>query len=412
MRPRTPLLFLAALGAVVSVAFAARTADPPAAAQARALSVSAAARGGKATKATDATLESASRPPRLDEDPSTFSACAAPSVLRLHAPDDATDPAVSSCVRGDTWASIADREQAAAARCDQAGRRVDLARLLEGALPLDEATTQHVRLLFRVGRSQGRRADAFGLVGDSMTVSGHFLRPFAAGGAAVLPADVRRALTLDVAPARSVIDVFRGRRDSFLALRAAKVGVRASWPLTAHPPEESSPLDAMVASVSPAYAVVLYGANDAVWRTDSLPLLTREFTGALGAVVDALEARGIIPILTTVPKHMREPGFPDCPSPARPLGEANERFAAQATALSAAVADLACRRHLPLVDLRWALDPLLDHGVGPDGVHLSVHPQGGGVLDASGLECGYNVRNLVTLRELARVVDAASSSVW
>jgi hypothetical protein len=30
------------------------------------------------------------------------------------------------------------------------------------------------------------------------------------------------------------------------------------------------------------------------------------------------------------------------------------------------------------------------------------------VLDAAGLECGYNVRNLVTLRELGRVVDAAA----
>ena len=72
------------------------------------------------------------------------------------------------------------------------------------------------------------------------------------------------------------------------------------------------------------------------------------------------------------------------------------------------MADLACRRHLPLIDLRWALDPLLDHGVGPDGIHLSVHPSGGGVLDGSGLACGINVQNLVTLRELARVVDATS----
>lgn len=357
-------------------------------------------------------LAAPAAPPARADQPPAHSACFAPSVAILHAADDARDPAVPACGPGDGWATIADGEQAATARCDRAGRPIDLARVLEGALPLDQPTREHVRHLFRIGQAHGRRADAFGLVGDSMTVSGNFLRPFARGGAhVVLPPDVERALTLSAPGSdgrpRTVLEVFRDAPDSFLAPRAAKVGACARWALAPRGAKEASPLEAMVAAVSPAYAVVLYGANDAVWRTDSLPLLTREFRAALSGIVDALEARGIVPILTTVPKHMREAGFPDCPRSAQ--GGANERFAAQATALSVAVADLACERHLPLVDLRWALDPLLDHGVGPDGVHLSVHPNGGGVLDESGLQCGYNVRNLVTLRELALVVNAATA---
>jgi hypothetical protein len=138
--------------------------------------------------------------------------------------------------------------------------------------------------------------------------------------------------------------------------------------------------------------------------------LRSEYTASLASIVDVLETRGIIPILTTVPKHMREAGWPDCPP--GETGGANERFAAQATTLSAAVADLACLRHLPLIDLRWSLDPLLNHGVGADGVHLSTHSGGGAVLDDTGLQCGTNVRNLVTLRELGRVVDAATAGVW
>lgn len=296
---------------------------------------------------------------------------------------------------GDAWSQLPDHEQAGALHCDLAGRPVDVARVLEGALPLDAATAAHVHALFRTGQAQGRHADVFGLVGDSLTVDGNFLRPFAPGGRVAFDPDVERLLPLhSFAPA------------SFVGLRAAKVGARAPWVLAPRGFQQPSPLDEMVAGVSPAYAVVLFGPNDALWRTDSVDLLVRGFDGALSAIVDALEARGVVPVLTTIPKHMREKGWPDCAATA--TGGGNERFAVQASILSADVADLACRRHLPLVDLRWALDPLPDHGVGPDGVHLSVHPSGGGMLGGSGLECGYNVRNLVTLRELGRVAEAAA----
>jgi hypothetical protein len=341
----------------------------------------------------------------------------------LHAADDTSDPnAASACSPGDEWARVADAEQAAAARCDVAGRRLDLARLLEGALPLDAETTGHVRRVFREGQARGRRGNAFGLLGDSMTVAWNFLAPFAPGAAgAVVPTEVRRALALDSRRdgARDVLALFQGARqhrdgkivalDPFVAPRAAKVGMRANWPLAPRGPRQPSPLDEMVAAVSPAYAVVLYGANDAVWHADSFEALVDDFTSALSAIVDALESRGIVPVLTTVPKHMRARGWPDCSQV--PGGASNELFAVQATALSSAVAEVACRRHLPLIDLRWSLEPLIDHGVGPDGIHLSAHREGGGVLDTAGLQCGYNVRNLVTLRELALVVDAVSTDV-
>jgi hypothetical protein len=336
-----------------------------------------------------------SRVVRVDSDPGTYSACAAPSVLKLHGADDARDVGVlASCAKGDAWSRIPDLEQKLTLRCDAAGRPLDLARLLEGALPLDAATAARVHTLTRAGQALGRHRDVFGLVGDSMTVDANFLRPFGPGGHAHVPAALAPQLPLALFTP-----------DSFVAPRAAKVGVRATWALTPRG-AIANPVEAMVTSESPAYAVVLYGANDALWRTDSVDLLRKGFDAALTAIVDALEADGVVPILTTIPKHMRERGWPDCPL-ASGAGS-NERFAVQASVLSAAVADLACRRHLPLIDLRWSLDPLLDHGVGPDGVHPSVSTGGGGLLDAAGLECGYNVRNLVTLRELGRVVEAAA----
>ncbi len=372
-----------------------------------------------ATTATDsaATLGAPAREVRVDQDPASMSACAAPSVLRLHARDDSRDlSALDTCAAGDEWAAIPDREQGPAQRCDLGGRKVTATRALEGALPLDAATRDHVRRIFADGKGRGRRPDAVGLVGDSITMDGSFMRPFAAGSSArvVLPREVASALAIPgPAPAHDVIELFRHARsdeggklasDSFVAPRAAKVGVRATWPLSSPGFGAKSPLDVMIEAVSPAYAVVLYGANDALWRTDDMDLLVREYRDHIAALADALEARGVIPVLTTVPKHERELNWPDCPI--TPTGGSNERFAIQASALSAEVARIACERHLPLVDLRWALDPLVNHGVGPDGVHLSKHPNGGGLLDAGGLQCGYNVRNLATLRELALVVQA------
>jgi hypothetical protein len=406
MRPRSWLFSLATVITLAAGWGATATrAEPPPATRA-------------ATIATDSAAAPAPREERADGRGDAASACSAPSVVAMHGADDARDlGAIAACRAGDPWSKLADQEQAASQRCQIAGRPIDVARVLQGAVPLDAAAVAHVRSVFRAGRAQGRRADAFGLVGDSMTVSTSFLTPFAPGSVhAVTPPEIERALAFATphGATRNVLDFFRAARpedgrlaaDPFTAPRAAKVGVRATWPLTPRGFKQGTPIDAMIAAVSPAYAVVLYGANDALWRTDSVELLVRGFNAALTAVVDALEARGIVPILTTIPKHMRERGWPDCA--ATPTSGGNERFAVQATVLSDTVADLACRRHLPLIDLRWALEPLLDHGVGPDGIHLSVHPSGGGVLDAAGLECGINVQNLVTLRELARVVDATA----
>jgi hypothetical protein len=410
MRPSPLLLSLATVTAVLAVGWSAgRAAPPPVSSHPPAT-------------ATDSSAVALAHDLRSDSASGVGSSCYAPSVLSMHGPDDARDlGALAACRPGDAWSKLVDREQAASKRCNTAGRPVDLARVQQGAVALDVATVAHVRSVFRAGRAQGRRADAFGLVGDSMTVSSSFLAPFASSSArALVPSDVERTLSLAAprAGARNVLDLFRGAgagsraddanlaQDSFVAPRAAKVGMRATWPLTPRGFKQATPIDEMVAAVSPAYAVVLYGANDALWRTDSVDLLVRGFDAALTAIVDALEARGIVPILTTIPKHMRERGWPDCA--VTPTSGGNERFAVQATVLSDTVADLACRRHLPLIDLRWALDPLLDHGVGPDGIHLSVHPTGGGVLDGSGLACGINVQNLVTLRERTRVVDATS----
>ena len=294
---------------------------------------------------------------------------------------------------------------------------MDVQRILDAALDLDPATLEHVRALFADGKSKGRRADVFGLVGDSITIDHSFLRPFAAVSPerVTLAPAVREALRVDAS--RTIVDLFRGvpaagasgvasAYDSFLAPRAAKIGTRAKWAISYNGAMHATPVENLVSTIAPAYAVVMFGTNDAQWYLSPLDQIAREFGDQLRTLVDMLESRGVIPILTTIPKHMRDKRFPDCPMPGNT--GSNVRYAVQTNVVNATIARIACERRLPLIDYRWALEPLLDHGVASDGVHPSLYYRGGGVLDESGLQCGFNVRNLVTLRMLKLVHDAVA----
>ena len=301
-----------------------------------------------------------------------------------------------------------------AQRCgrDEALRaRLDLDRLDAAAPALDAATATHVRSVVARGRAIGRNARSFGLAGDSLTLPSLFLGPFAAGakpGFSLAP-DVAARLRVAGGP-RLVMEHYRGEPvvrqgkvpvDAFAAPRAAKIGARASWVLS-DDGRGHSPLTAMIERVSPAVAVVMFGSNDAAYRMTEPEGVARGFAADLRHVVDALEASGVVVVLTTPPRHGRAPSLPDCArDPAEP---SNWRLAVQTNAVAAAVAELACERALPLVDLRAALEELPNHGLGKDGVHLTSFADGAGVLDEAGLSCGFNVRNYVTLKMLTHLV--------
>ncbi len=330
-------------------------------------------------------------------DAAPLSACSAPSLAASGPLDARDEAALATCVRPSTGHGRAAR------RCgqDEAAPPLDHQRLAAAVRPFDAATAARVRELAAVGRSRGRKANVFGLVGDSMTVSGAFLRR----PPSVLAPEL--AATLHDEGGGSIIDVYagvdavklRGRvTDSFGAPRAAKVGARTVWALTGG---ERSPLATMVEQLSPAVAIVLFGGNDAAF-TSHQPVaeLAAQFERELEAVVDALEARGVIPVLNTLARHGSAPGLDDC-GPPRQL--TNWRIAVQTNALSARVVALACRRHLPLIDVRDALDTAVNLGLGPDQIHPSAYEPGADILDAKGLRCGYNVRNYVTLLMLKQL---------
>ena len=401
------------------------------------------AKAGASEAPPESTQPDAAEAERVDAAPEVeepaFSSCNAPSVKLLRAYDDARSlAALARCLPdGGGYAPGFDGgyeermtlEQPVVNNCGQKGfeRDPDVPRIIDSALPFDSQTTTHVRSLFATGKARGRRADVFALVGDSITIDYSFMKPFSWTSNMRVRIDprLREAISIDDGR-RTVIDLFRGAEppdardaslgpdgalpgkgstyfDAFWSVRAAKIGARANWAVT---PDSagSTPVKDVVDQLSPAYAIVMYGTNDAEWYLTAPDKVGKLFGEQLRKVVDLLEAEGVIPILSTIAKHMHDKRFADC----SPEYDAitNARYMIQTNAVSAEVAAIACERHLPLVDFRYAIDPLLNHGVAGDGVHPSVYqPLGGGMLDEAGLQCGFNVRNAVTLRMLKMLYD-------
>jgi GDSL-like Lipase/Acylhydrolase family len=236
------------------------------------------------------------------------------------------------------------------------------------------------RLKSIASNDPGASDDAFIKVGDSITASGHFLDCFAAK-------HVDLGAHAGLAPLLARFGAERGgASDPFSRLSAAAgVGWSAWQALRGRP----SPLAREVAKLKPRFAFVMYGTNDV--EDDNV----RRFTHALSGIVDRLSARGVIPILWTVPRRLDQ-------------HEKDLRV----DRYNAAVRELAESRDVPLVDYHLALSLLPRHGLGRDGIHPSAEPiaQGGACdLSARGLRYGYNLRNLLALEALERVTQALGS---
>ena len=325
-------------------------------------------------------------------------ACRAPSLEHDEPFDARTSEALASCI------AVTTGPVARAKRCGRISPQppaLDVARLDEGVVHLDEATRAHVRTIVDKGKALGRNPRAFGLVGDSMTVSGAFMRELYEAARTKLAPQIEPQVAAALSHYRGAqIEQQRGVwRDSFRATRAAKIGMRTPWALAGG---EQAPLHMMIANQSPAIAIVLFGGNDAAYRLAPPEELADEVERDMTALIDALLGAGIVPVLNTLARHGDAPGFDDC----GPRGEmTNWRITVATNAISARVAEIACRRKLPLIDLRHALDAAEGRGLSSDGVHPSSYADGSSVLTARGLRCGYNVRNYVTLNMLSKLLS-------
>jgi peptidoglycan/LPS O-acetylase OafA/YrhL len=148
----------------------------------------------------------------------------------------------------------------------------------------------------------------------------------------------------------------------------------------------AGPLDAELSAIAPRTAVILIGTNDNRYGRS-----LAAYGADLWTIVDRTIASGTIPLVSTLP-----PIHSDPTTDARvPLFGLVARAIAQG-------------RQIPLVDFYREMLPLPGQGLASDGIHPSTSPDGACFL--GDLEYGFDVRNLITLEQLARVRTALAGN--
>lgn len=233
------------------------------------------------------------------------------------------------------------------------------------------------------GASDAPADSVFMKVGASGTVSNRFLDCFAGDD---IDLDGRVALqeTIDYYNAIAAGDESSWNRTTI----AARVGHSAGWVIS----DDPSPLDEEIAAINPRAAIVNYGTNDmglgSTYETAMWP-----FVANFTALLDQLEAAGIIPIVTGLNPRS------DSASAARWVPTYN--------AVTLAIAE---SRQLPYINMYEASVDLPDMGLVGDGIHGNVFADGTSrpcAFTEPALQYNYNVRNLLTLEVLHDLRDTA-----
>ncbi len=231
-------------------------------------------------------------------------------------------------------------------------------------IPLDTGAT------FARGQQLGRDARVVSKVGDCNSTDWFFLHPFG---------ENQYTLGREYAHLQAVVDFF----GESLAYRtyAAHNGlnaVSALDPLWADPvacAAGETPLACEYRVHNPAVALIMFGTNDVQVLT------VEQFDHYLRRIVQTTREMGVIPVLSTFPRHYEEP--------------------ARSLLFNQVVVRVALDFNVPLINLWAALEPLPAHGIDDDGYHLNGPVTGAGdFTSAANLDTGYPRRNLVTLQTL------------
>ena len=235
--------------------------------------------------------------------------------------------------------------------------------------PITAAVATHLAAIAANGT--GLSGNVFAKAGDSITASSDFVHCFD-GGVVALGAHANLADTIDYFLHGSAAGTSPYARESV----AATGGWTAADALAGSP----TPIDRERTAIQPRYAVILFGTNDNRYGRS-----IDAFGADLWTIVDSFADRGVIPILSTIPPLNGDPSDD-----------------ARVPIFNGVVRAIAQGRGVPLVDLHRELLPLPNRGIGTDGIHPTTAATGACDLTATGLQSGYNVRNLITIEALDR----------
>ena len=245
------------------------------------------------------------------------------------------------------------------------------------AYPVVPQSLGQARVIFAAGQARGRAENVVAKVGDCNSIEWRFLHPFGLG-------------EYDLGAYGELAKVVEHFSAS-LAYRtyAAHNGLTVNGaldPVWASPAvcfANESPLVCELRLHNPSMAVIMFGTNDMIVLTPN------QFDYYLRQVVRTTIQAGVVPILSTFPRHL---AFPD-----------------RSITFNQIVVLVAQEYDVPLINLWLALEPLPNHGIAGDGFHLSGTMQGAGMLTEDNLRYGYTVRNLVTLQALDAIWQAVTS---
>ena len=232
-----------------------------------------------------------------------------------------------------------------------------------------------------VAQDETRQDDVFMKVGDSITVTTTFLNCLSS------------PVSLPDSDLTEAAAYFRqgdadGSTPFNRASLAAQGGRAASWAISGTP----SPINQEIAAISPRFALIMFGTNDIGWYADDMPAMLRWYTDAMIRLVDALPPKGIIPVLSSIPRRGDDADL-DLWVPT----------------LNAIIRGLAETRQIPFLDFHLALEPLTGYGLSPDGVHPNAASGGSCDFSSDGLDHGQNTRNLITMEVLTQLYEMVLS---
>ena len=234
---------------------------------------------------------------------------------------------------------------------------------------VEGAVGANVRKIAAVGLANGLNVNVFSKFGDSITYDPGYLS--AVGSAAYNPSAAGLAGDAD---AVNVVNTYK------LSFARTSLAAYPGWRVE----NMLATADAEIAATRAGVAVIMIGTNDVGTSTPD-----GVFESRLEQLVDKLTAKGVIPILSTIPRHNDNPGY----------APAVDRF-------NQIIADVADDRQIPLMNLSVRLDGLPAAGLLSDGVHLSTSPNGGGSFFPADLSYGQNARGLLTIQTLAEVRES------